>query len=198
MDRLNEILTTYKYPLLLGLVGTVLVLSGGVSQNLFQSPPKPPPKESLVSTNNNEQIKVDIAGAVIKPGLYSLDKEARIDDLLKIAGGIDPNVNTEFISKQLNRSQKLTDGQKIYIPFKQEPVSAAINTSTAVAGASTTNQKISLNTSSQQELEELPGVGPSTASKIISSRPYESVEDLLSKKIVGKATFEKIKAQIEL
>ena len=57
---------------------------------------------------------------------------------------------------------------------------------------------VSVNSASQSELESLPGIGPVTAGKIIDGRPYNQVEELLERKIVGKATFEKIKNLISL
>ena len=197
MDRLNEILQTYKYPALLGLVGSVLIISGSFNSFGFSTKPPEIPKESIVSnTDTGELLKVDIGGAVEKPGLYTLPKNSRIDDLLKSAGGLLADVNTEFVAKQLNLSQKLIDGQKVYIPFQSE------SSTTAVLGTTNVNdskdRKINLNTSTQSEIETLPGVGPSTAQKIISSRPFTNVNELLQKKIVGKALFEKIKDDIEI
>ena len=60
------------------------------------------------------------------------------------------------------------------------------------------NAKVNINIATLAQLEELPGIGPVTASKIISDRPYQTVDDLLNKKIVGKAIFEKIKDLISL
>jgi len=57
---------------------------------------------------------------------------------------------------------------------------------------------VSINSGTQAELEELPGIGPVTAGKIIDNRPYGSVQELLERKIVGKTTFEKIKDLITL
>jgi DNA uptake protein ComE-like DNA-binding protein len=116
MDRLNEILSTYRYPMLLGLVGFVLIFSGSFSTMFHsQTENKPIPKESVVSNEQSgEVIKVDINGAVEKPGIFTLSKNARVDDLLKMAGGLKNDANAEFVAKQLNLSQKLNDGQKIY------------------------------------------------------------------------------------
>lgn len=198
MERLNELLVSYKYPLLIGLVGSILIFSGSIV-SVFSSPTeqtKEFPKESLTESST-ANIKVDIAGAVQEPGVYELKKDTRIEELIKEAGGFKENVNAEYVSKSLNLSQKVSDSQKIYIPFKGEK-----NSIHAVAGASialgTENTKVNLNTATQSQLEELSGVGPSTSSKLIAGRPYQSPQDLLTKKIIGKATFEKIKDLIEI
>ncbi len=91
-------------------------------------------------------------------------------------------------------AQKLSDGSKSYVPFAGEQGTVSQN-SGAVAGAKT-GAKVNINTSSQAELEALPGIGPVTASNIISDRPYQKTEDLLNKKIVKQAVFEKIKDQL--
>lgn len=194
MESLNEKLNTYKVPIALCLVGLVLLIGGIITSGLFTKP-KEYPKESIVekSSTISQGIKIDLSGAVVTPGVYSLDKDARIEDAIKVGGGFTQNANKEFISKNLNISQKLNDGQKIYIPFEGE---LALSTSSQVAGAST--GKVSINSGSQSELESLPGVGPATASKIISTRPYGSIEELISKKAITKSVFEKIKDQILL
>jgi len=67
-----------------------------------------------------------------------------------------------------------------------------------VAGSLKDKAIISLNQSSMTELESLPGVGPSTAQKIIDNRPYSSIEELLIKKSVSKAVYQKIKDQVSI
>ena len=57
---------------------------------------------------------------------------------------------------------------------------------------------VNINTASETELDALPGVGPVTAQKIISNRPYQKIDDLVSKKAVGASVFSKIKDQISI
>lgn len=148
-------------------------------------------KSAQIETGN---IVVEINGAVNKPGVYHFQTGARVDDALEIAGGISEKANSKYVSQNINRASKLTDGQKIYIPFTdQNPVLGAQNTSSLATGG-----LISINTASIQELESLPGVGPVTANKVIQGRPYGSLEELLSKKIVSTKVFGEVKEKISL
>ncbi len=202
MDRINEVLASYKYPVLICLIGIVLIWFGSSSNNFTSSAPRSItiPKESLTKSENLK-IKADIGGAVIKPGVYTLDKDSRLEDLIRVSGGLESSASAEFITKQLNLSQKISDGMKVYIPFKGEEKTTPVLSATAPLNGTTTTRppgKVSINIATQSELESLPAVGPVTASKIISNRPYESIDQLVSKKSLGKATFEKIKDQIDL
>lgn len=108
--------------------------------------------------------------------------------------------NGEYVSKYLNMAQKLSDGSKVYVPFAGAEVSGpqagVIVGTTTLSGTNTVASKVNINTATQAELEALPGIGPVTASKIISDRPYQNVEELLNKKIIPKSTFDKIKDQL--
>ncbi len=178
-----------KYKLAIGLsvVGIVLIIGGIFSSGLNKVKPKEYPKESLVAIDR--LISVDVSGAVQTPGVYKLKDGDRIEEAIKAAGGFAENANGEFISKYLNLAQKLSDGSKVYIPFKGEQASVG---QTSAAG-NNAQAKVNINLASQAEIEALPGIGPITASKIISGRPYQTIEELQSKKVVSKSVFEKIK-----
>lgn len=149
------------------------------------------------SASASSEIFVDVSGEVDSPGVYTLASDARLQDALRAAGGLSADADREYVSKSLNLASKLHDGVKIYIPRVGEeniPVAVAegrvsMNPASGVP---------SINSSSQSELEELPGVGPVTAQKIIENRPYTSLEELVSKKSVGQSLFGKIKDQISL
>lgn len=145
------------------------------------------------------KIKVDVEGAVLKPGLYALASDARVQDALIAAGGLAPDANR----KTINLAQKLSDGAKIYIPAQGEAMPAKGENNSAFGGSVLSSETsstglVSINSASGTELESLPAIGPVTAGKIIDGRPYGSVQELLSRKIVGKATFEKIRDLISL
>lgn len=138
------------------------------------------------------QIKVDVEGEVQNPGVYELSSDARVQDALIAAGGLTPEANRNAI----NLAAKIADGQKIYVPAEGEVMTGT--TRSTNSGQASITGVISINSASQAELEELPGIGPVTAQKIIDNRPYGSIEEILSRKVVGKATFEKIKDLIGL
>lgn len=192
MERYQEAIEKYKIPIGLSLVGIVLIIGGIFSSHLSQKS-KTFPKESVIAPQLT-MITVDVSGAVLTPGVYQLSSDARIEDAIQKAGGFSDQANSEYVSKYLNMAQKITDGVKIYVPSKGDPAPVGAGQS-QVVGAKTSSA-ININTASQDELNVLVGIGDVTSGKIISGRPYQKIEDLLDKKIVSKAVFEKIKDQI--
>jgi competence protein ComEA len=187
-----EKIEQYKVPIALSLVGVVLIVGGVFASGLNKPKQEKFPQESIVESV--KKISVDVSGAVSMPGVYKLKEGDRVEEAISASGGFSDQANKEYIAKSLNMAAKLADGAKIYVPFigDHTPSSAGIS---GVAGVSSQAQ-ININTASQSELESLSGVGPVTASKIISGRPYQSPDELLSKKVVGKATYEKIKDMV--
>lgn len=141
------------------------------------------------------EIMVHVDGAVARPGVYKLADEARVDDAIKAAGGM----TTEADMKSVNLAAKVADGQKIYIQSVGGSVSQSIG---GGASSGTVNQNtresVSINSGTQAELESLPGIGPVTAQKIMSLRPYGSIEELLSKKAVNNSVYQKIKDLVSI
>ncbi|MBI2335105.1 helix-hairpin-helix domain-containing protein [Candidatus Daviesbacteria bacterium] len=180
---MKEKIDQFKIPLGLSLVGLVLIIGGMFASGLTK-PKVEYPKESIVSSQ--KKISVDVSGAVVNPGVYQLEDNARVEDAIKSAGGLAETANGEYVAKYLNMAMKLTDGMKIYVPFQGEQYTGT------VAGTNI-QSKVNINTATQAELEALPGIGPVTASKIISGRPYSKVEDFLTLKLVSKSVFDKIK-----
>ncbi|MCL5439091.1 MAG: ComEA family DNA-binding protein [Patescibacteria group bacterium] len=185
--------------IILGIFGLIFLIYGFIviigssksSDNLVLEKAK---ENQTDSKKEEPGIFVDVEGAVIKPGVYKLPSDARIQDALVAASGLSSGANREWVSKNLNLAQKLKDGSKIYIPKTNENAPITVNNQSF--GTSTENNQININTASVGELDTLPGVGPVTAQKIINGRPYNSVEELIVKKIVNQSTFEKIKDRI--
>ncbi len=193
-----QILDKFKIPIGLSIFGLCLIVAGVVFSDYSKQKSPEFPSQSIIKAPPINNIVIDISGAVNNPGVYKLASDDRIEDAINSANGFSSNANQEYISKYLNLAQKVSDGMKIYIPRGDEQIpTTGLTTQGVVAGASK-NAVVNINTSTQAELEALPGIGLVTASKIISGRPYTKTEDLLTQKIVPKNTFEKIKDSLVL
>lgn len=191
-NKIISIIRNYRLPLILVLIGTVFIAGSvillsnkkGVSEIAFV--------EKSSSLSAGTKIRVDVEGGIEKPGVYEMTMGSRVDDLLVAAGGLSSSADRVAIAKSLNRAAKLNDGAKLYIPQVGDNI---VNSTGIVAGANNNSLKaqININEASLSELDNLPGVGPVTAEKIISGRPYQTVDELKSKKIIGNALFENIK-----
>lgn len=185
------------YWLTVGLAGILLLVVGVFSAMLISNKATDKGVE-IVEQEKEVYVYVDVAGAVMKPGLYKLSAGARMNDALAAAGGLGEKADREWLNKNLNLAAKIVDGQKIYIPSQGESNKIAPSQSkgaTLSDGLSLTD-KININTASSAELDTLWGVGPATAEKIISNRPYGSVEELLTKKAVKSNVYEAIKEKV--
>jgi competence protein ComEA len=155
-------------------------------------------QDAQKSPSSKSEIVVDIAGAVEKPGVYKLSSNSRVKEALLSAGGLSSDADRVWVAKNLNLASKLNDGVKIYIPTEGELNYPVSQLDMPALGINTTKSIVNINTASKAELDTLPGVGKVTIAKIISHRPYQSVDELLNKKIVNQSTFDKIKDSISL
>lgn len=184
----EAILEKYKLQIGMGLVGLLLL---GIAVLLFLVGRNETPKVEIISeANSSATIFVDIEGAVQTPGIYELPVDSRVNDLLVRAGGLSAEADREWTQKNLNLAQKLTDGIKIYVPAQDE------NLPDRNAAPSAAGGKVNINTASLSELDSLWGIGESRAKNIISNRPYQNIEELISRKIIPQNVYEQIKEQI--
>jgi competence protein ComEA len=142
-------------------------------------------------TSDNNIIYVDISGQIINPGVYEVNSESRIKDVIDMAGGFTQEADQDYISQSLNQAALVTDGQKIYIPCIEEKTSQEV-TPSLIKGM------ISINSGSKSELESLSGIGEKRSQSIIDARPYSSIEELVSRKIISQSLFNEIKDKITL
>jgi competence protein ComEA len=184
--------------LVLGLVGliflgysVIVLIAGGKSASdeiIFES------GKEQVGSSNESQITVDIEGAVLKPGVYQISSNSRLQDALVAAHGLAQSADREWVSKNLNLAQRLTDGAKIYVPKTGENIKEEKDLQVGIENP--LKGKINLNTASIKELDGLPGVGMVTAQKIIDNRPYATIDDFLSKKVVNSRVFGQIREKV--
>jgi competence protein ComEA len=144
------------------------------------------------------ELVVEIVGAVRRPGVYRVPAGSRVGDLLEAAGGYGPRVDTAGAERALNLAAQLRDGDQVRVPSRDDPALASLapGAGAGPAAGPAAGGAIDLNTATQAELEELPGVGPATAQKIIAAReeaPFGAVEELRSRGILGEKTFEKLR-----
>jgi len=136
-------------------------------------------------------IIVYITGAVPRAGVYALPQGARVQDAISAAGGF----LAEAEKSQINLAALLEDGEKLDIPYV-EGASPVLATPGPTIVAVTT-ELININTASSAELEALPGIGPTTAQKIIAYReqngPFINTEDIINVSGIGPGTYERIK-----
>lgn len=198
-------LLKYKWPIVLGLSGLILIaysIATSVMGNNETTSLQEEANTNKDSSKNisNDVVYVDIEGGIKSPGVYKLPSGARVGEALQRAGGLGEQANRDWVSKHINLAVKITDGAKIYIPFeKEQNISAQIESSLLTSGDTSNlenSKTVNINTASSDALDALSGIGPVTAKRIIDSRPYQSIDELLSRKILSAKVYSKIKAQL--
>src|SRR3990170_6491586 len=185
-------LERFRWQILILIVGFILIGAGIMVARNYGSEK---PKVEIIDDSdlNVTEILVEIVGEVASPGVYSLKVGSRVEDILILSGGLTSEADLDYVEKKVNRASRLSDGQKIYIPSVGES-STSSDGGTGVLGGE--SGLVNINSASQKELESLWGIGPVYAQNIIEQRPYSSVEELLSKKILKENVYERIKEQI--
>ena len=169
-------------------IGSIYLVSSQPRGNPILLPTMPPPLP----------LKVYVTGAVTNPGVYSIPRLSRVESAIQAAGGFLKTANTQSI----NLAAKLIDGEEIVVPsMNQTPITTIPNskpnpTQTAQTLPSSQNP-LDINTATQDQLDELPGIGSSKAQQIISYRqqngPFQKIDDLQNVPGIGPGIFEKIK-----
>ena len=206
------ILSKYKIESIL-IVASILIAITSFVIFLKSSQPesnKPSFKLNQNSSRTKTQLVAEVSGAVKKPGVYELFSGARIKDLIARAGGLSDSADQKFFSRNFNLARYLLDQEKVYVPSIDEVANGvfvetqktidfsqpqAMNFQQQAINPIDSNL-ININAASLDQLDSLSGVGKTTAQKIIDGRPYQSVEDLINKKIVKQNIFDQIKDQL--
>ena len=175
-------------------------------------------------TEAPEEIFVDVCGAVVKPGVYGMEPDSRVFQVIEAAGGFLPEAAGAYI----NQAQALSDGQQIYVPTEDEiaeqgaglPGDGSVGTGgpgdtgngsgsgSVMSGGTNANPggsagadgKVNLNTADAAALQTLTGIGESKASAILAYREehgrFNSIEDIMNVPGIKESTFSKIKDKI--
>ena len=158
----------------------------------------------LASSDEAPQtIFVHVSGAVVEPGLYEVESGARLAQAIQLAGGFAEGADTGSV----NLARVLSDGEQVVVleaqaqqasPAPNEQQSSSTSPSQpASQQTATAAGKVNLNTATQSDLETLPGIGPSTAQKIVADRtangPFASVDDLARVSGIGTKKLEALR-----
>lgn len=171
-----------------------LIFSAGIL--LISSPPRGEPI-TLLPTPTPAPITVFVTGAVHQPGLYTLPNPSRAQEAILAAGGY----LLEADQSAVNLAAFLRDGEKILIPFIPTPLpEKAEEIPTPALPTPSVEKPLNINTATAEELDLLPGIGPSKASAIIAYRnkhgDFKRIEDLLNVSGIGPSIFDQIKDRI--
>lgn len=162
-------------------------------------------------------VRVQVSGAVLEPGIYDLPANCRVEEAIAVAGGLTENADSE----RVNLVRKVRDGMQIRVPVQKAArtnstqrkkaqaksglgESASEKSSSAKAGSgrnSSMMQSVRINSASAGELQQLPGIGPALAQRIVETRSsgrFNSAEDLLRVPGIGKAKLAKLRAYVEV
>lgn len=228
MGKIFKLLEEHSTKLVQGLVGIVILLACGIvyllsNQNNVQETKEDDfftelnsnssqddfdvlietEEDGMISEKdtlqNNENIFVDVKGAVQSPGVYEMESGTRVIDCIEKAGGLVP----EAEQKLINLAQRLEDQMVIYIPVVGEELVDIHTTTINPIGTETLpndTSKINLNQATKEELKQLNGIGDVKADNIISYREtngqFQNIEEIKNVSGIGAATFDKIQEEI--
>ena len=164
------------------------VVSGGESTS----------SEALSDSSPADQatIFVHVSGAVVNPGLYEIRSRSRVADAVQAAGGFTDDASPDSV----NLARTLNDGEHIIIARLSDDTVDQCDTSSADDRIASAHSLVNINTATATELETLPGIGASTAAKIIEERetngPFKTLDDLKRVSGIGDKKFESLEKSI--
>ena len=196
-DVIRDRMTLVKILTVVVILLTALILrvheSSKADITIESSGPAEEYLEEEDSGYTEQTMYVDISGAVKNPGVYQVEKDTRLYQVIEMAGGLVEDADTDSV----NRASFVQDGQKIIIPLKGESGSAG--SSSALPKGTADNSLVNINTATADELKTLNGIGDVMAERIIEYREknyFKSKEDIMSVNGIGSGTYNKIKDNI--
>lgn len=161
-------------------------------------------------------VRVQVSGAVLEPEIYDVPASCRVEEAIAAAGGLTENADSE----RVNLVRKVRDGMQIRVPVQKAGTSrtqrksaqakyglgesASKKYGSAKAGSgrnSSMMQSVRINSASAGELQQLPGIGPALAQRIVETRSggrFNSADDLLRVPGIGKAKLAKLRDYVEV
>jgi competence protein ComEA len=160
--------------------------------------PRPPARASPVLRMSRDpaMVVVHVTGAVRRPGVYRIPSWARLDLAVRKAGGASGKADLGAV----NLAARVADGQQVVVPARG--IAGAAAASGGGAAGSSGAAQVGLNTATAEQLDQLEGVGPATAEKILQWRKehggFSSVDDLKQVSGIGPKRFEALKDKVRL
>jgi competence protein ComEA len=192
--------------LVAGVVAVALALAA-LAWTMVSTPADRPPPDSALpraktagsspdTTAPAALLVVQAAGAVATPALYRLPPGTRVADLLSAAGGPTPDADLD----QVNLAAPLGDGQRVYVPRKGEAVPPQATGPSG--GPAVPPMPVDLNTATAEQLDALPGIGPSLAEAIVAFRQrhgrFRSVDQLLQVRGIGPSKLTDLRKRVRV
>ena len=166
---------------------TALFVFRGSSQEVVAAPAL-----LEIESISQQTLMVDVAGAVVNPGVYSLPLNARVFEAIKAAGGLKKGADTSDI----NQARILRDAEQIYV------FPASSSAGGVARPAMRKNGPFMINRATVKDFESLDGIGPVLANRIVSYRkingPFAAVEDLLKVPGIGQSKFAQFKEKLRV
>ena len=190
---MSELLQDRRRALIAAVVGVVALALVGRAALRPHAAHVPPPVHvaraaSGAAGAKRAEVFVDVVGAVRRPGLYRLETGARVADALARAGGGTGKAQLELV----NLAALVADGEQVVVPRRGAGAGVA-----GSGGGGPPAGPVHLNSATVDQLDELPGVGPVTAQKIVDWRsthgPFRSVDDLDDVPGIGPARIEQLR-----
>ncbi|WP_337609769.1 helix-hairpin-helix domain-containing protein [Phascolarctobacterium succinatutens] len=204
--------------LLTGCIITSLISTNDKEKTLpVSSLPQSAQSAVISKAAQAKTVRVQVSGAVLEPGIYDVHASCRVEEAIAAAGGMTENADSE----RVNLVRKVRDGMQIRVPVKKAArtsrtqrksaqatagysASSTKKVGSTRAGAEKNNsavQIVRINSAGVSELQQLPGIGPALAQRIVDTRSrgrFASVEDLLRVPGIGKAKLAKLRDYVEV
>lgn len=153
--------------------------------------------EEQAGGTDGGKIWVYVCGQVASPGVYELPEDSRIYEAVESAGGI----LEQGAAESVNLAEKASDGQRIYIPSKEEAAAMPAEPLGEGSSGGVGDERVNLNTADKEELMTLTGIGETRAEAILTYREengsFHSPEDIMNVQGIKEGIYEKIKEQIK-
>jgi competence protein ComEA len=155
----------------------------------------PPPVLVADAENTQEDLVVYVSGAVNKPGVFKAPPKSRVIDAVNTAGGFSARADEE----KINLAELLQDGQHINVPSKIKPANSV--NAQEIAAAAYSNL-ININTATEKELQDLPGIGPAMSKRIVEYREnngsFQEISELRKVSGIGEKRFKDLEDKVTL